>query len=77
MFARRLVPSEFVKACQGSYGCPDLWELNDGDFAAIGEDITGFANQLPATAGCGPTERMVRIPRLLLIRAKSQIPDHV
>ena len=57
LFVRRLVPPP---ACHGTYGCPDLWELADGDFAVIGEDITALAAQLPPGAGCAPTERMVR-----------------
>ena len=77
MFARRLVPSESVLPCRSTYGCPDIWELTDGNFAVIGEDITSFADQLPPTAGCAPHERMVRIPRALLVRAKSEIPSHV
>ena len=75
MFARRLVPAESRHSCKATYGCPDLWELADGDFAAIGEDITAFADQLPAPAGCGPNERMVRIPRALLIQARPLIPS--
>ncbi len=58
-------------------GCPDIFELADGDFAIIGVDITQFAGSLPATAGCGPDERIVRIPRKLLIGAKADIPDEV
>ncbi|HEV2691811.1 MAG TPA: hypothetical protein VG347_02840, partial [Verrucomicrobiae bacterium] len=40
--------------CSGTSGCPDIWELEDGDFAVIGTDITDAAtSQLPPTAGCG------------------------
>ena len=77
MFARRLVSIESVQPCRSTYGCPDIWELADGNFAVIGEDITACANQLPPSAGCAPHERMVRIPRALLVRAKSEIPSHV
>ncbi|MES3030941.1 MAG: hypothetical protein V4697_00850 [Patescibacteria group bacterium] len=56
-------------------GCPDIFELGDGDFAVIGVDITQFAASLPPTAGCGPDERIIRIPRNLLIGAKADIPD--
>jgi hypothetical protein len=59
-------------------GCPDIWELSNGDFAVIGIDITNDAKaKLPPTAGCGPDERIVRIPRNLLVGAKSDIPDRV
>jgi hypothetical protein len=43
-------------------GCPDISERHGGDFAVIGQDITGTAcAQLPADAGCGPDERIVWI----------------
>lgn len=77
MFARRLLPTEAVRPCRSTSGCPDLWELADGDFAVIGEDLTAFADQLPPTAGCAPNERIVRVPRELLVRAKPVIPSHV
>ena len=58
------------------YGCPDIWELEGGDFAVIGIDITDVASPvLPPSAGCGPDERIVRLPRNLLINAKRDIPD--
>jgi hypothetical protein len=78
VFLRRLAgPWAEPSVCQSTYGCPDLWEMTDGDFAVIGEDITALAAQLPSTAGCGPGERMVRVPRELLIRARAAIPEEV
>jgi hypothetical protein len=58
-------------------GCPDIWELDGGDFAVIGTDITSAADRLPPSAGCGPDERIVRIPRKTLILAKPDIPDRL
>jgi len=53
-------------------------ELDDGDFAVIGIDITdAAAPKLPPSAGCGPDERIVRLPRKLLVNAKSHIPDRL
>ena len=77
MFVRRIGPTEnhAVQNCYGCFGCPDIWEMEDGDFAVIGTDITEHAGKLPPTAGCAPNERMVRIPRRLLIHAKAHIPD--
>jgi hypothetical protein len=64
--------------CHQTVGCPDIWELADGDFAVIGADITdAAAPKLPPTAGCGPNERIVRLPRNLLVNAKRDIPDRV
>jgi hypothetical protein len=74
-FLRRIGsgPQEY---CAQTAGCPDIWELDNGDFAVIGRDITDAAlSNLPPTAGCGPDERIVRLPRNLLVNAKRDIPD--
>lgn len=77
MFVRRIGPTEnrAAQSCYATFGCPDIWELDNGDFAVIGADMTEHADKLPPTAGCAPNERMVRIPRQLLIHAKAHIPD--
>jgi hypothetical protein len=56
-------------------GCPDIWELDNGDFAVIGSEMPGAAEILPPSASCGPDERIVRIPRRTLVLAKADIPD--
>jgi hypothetical protein len=78
MFLRRLGPDPHAGGSRtiALHGCPDILELNDGDFAIIGVDITAVASaQLPASAGCGPDERIVRIPRKTLVLAKPDIPN--
>jgi hypothetical protein len=80
MFLRRIGPELEASGvrCAGCCNCPDIWELENGDFAIIGYDITEIATpQLPRSAGCGPDERIVRLPRKLLINAKRHIPDTV
>ena len=79
-FHRRIGPDPHENGAQtvGCRGCPDIWELTNGDFAVIGIDITDVAtDKLPPTAGCGPDERIVRLPRNLLVNAKRHIPDHL
>ena len=77
MFFRRL-GHDHDQYCANTVGCPDIWELDDGDFAVIGADITDVAKtKLPPTAGCGPDERIIRIPRKTLVLAKSDIPDQI
>jgi len=62
----------------GCDGCPDIWELDKSDFAISGIDITTAAiAKLPPTAGCGPDERIVRLPRNFLVNAKRDIPDRL
>lgn len=78
MFVRRLGPDPHANNQQtpGLQGCPDILELESGDFAVIGADITEIASgNLAFGASCGPDERVVRIPRRLLVGAKRYIPD--
>ena len=75
-FSRRLGPDPHLNgqetiACNG---CPDFWELENGDIAIIGIRITEAAKaRLPATAGCGPDEEIVLVPRNLLLAAQADI----
>ncbi len=77
-FLRRLGPDPHANGAQtiALRNCPDVWELANGDFAVIGIDMTGEVANLPPTASCGPDERIVRIPRNLLVNVKRDIPDH-
>lgn len=80
MFSQRLGPDPHADGAltPALRGCPDLWLLDDGDFAVIGIDITDVAQaNMPPTAGCGPDERVVRLPRKTLVLAKRDIPDQV
>jgi hypothetical protein len=78
MFLRRLGPDPHANGTttNAAYGCPDIWEIAGGDFAIIGSDITvDVAAHLPASASCGPDERIIRVPRRTLVLAKPDIPD--
>ena len=80
MFLRRIGPDPHANGAMtiALNGCPDIWELANGDFAVIGIDITAAAKaKLPPTAGCGPDERIVRIPRKTLVLAKPDIPSQI
>jgi len=80
MFLRRLGPDPHANGAHtiALRNCPDVWELESGDFAIIGIDITDAATpKLPPSASCGPDERIVRIPRNLLVNAKSDIPGQI
>ena len=78
MFKRRLGPDPHANGATTSSlsGCPDILELESGDFAVIGVDITETARRrLTFGASCGADERIVQIPRLTLLRAKADIPN--
>jgi hypothetical protein len=73
MFVRRL--GDGRQLCEAGEYCPQLLEMVGGDFAAVGPDITDMAVRamLPGP-GVGPKERVIRIPRLVLVRARLDIP---
>jgi hypothetical protein len=76
MFLRILV--KFETACPAGQACPNVLEFDDGDFAIIGSDVTSeVKSHLPPGSGCGPGERIIRVPRSLLIRARPEIPAEV
>ncbi len=79
MFVRKLGPKDTSSSsCQGGSSCPEILELENGDFAIIGADITAdAASKLPAGTGCGPSERIVRIPRRILVQARNDIPPSI
>lgn len=58
-------------------GCPDVWELSNGDFAVIGIRKTReFLPLLPESAGCGLDEEIVLVPRVVMANAKRDFPDY-
>ena len=78
MFKRRIGPDPHINNAKSpsTSGCPDIWELENGNFAIIGCDLTeSLATSLPSTASCGTEERIVVIPRATLTNAKQEIPD--
>jgi hypothetical protein len=66
-------------ACSAALeGCPDLLELQPGDFAVIGIDITAKATgKLPAGVSGGRDERVVLVLRRTVVLANADIPDRV
>jgi hypothetical protein len=77
MFKRRIGPDPHAGNAMSpaTAGCPDVWELANGDFAIIGTDMTeSLAKLLPVSASCGVEERIVVIPRGTLTKAKDDIP---
>lgn len=56
--------------------CPDIWQLDNGDIAIVGRDVTAaFTGKLPADMRIGGDERLVVIPGSMLRAAKADIPD--
>jgi hypothetical protein len=74
MFIRRL-GQKGQNLCESGFRCPQILEMVDGDFAAVGLDLTAEAvPAMPAGPGVGPNERVVRIPRHVMIAARMDIP---
>jgi hypothetical protein len=77
MFKRRIGPDPHRdgRFTSEAEGCPDVWELADGNFAVIGRDLTStLRTQLPPSASCGADEGIVVIPRDLLVNIRNSIP---
>jgi hypothetical protein len=60
----------------GRTGCPDIWELDNGDIAIIGRDLTSaYVPRLPDGVTIAADERLVVVPRNMVVAAKEDIPD--
>ena len=74
MFLRRLGQFEGTQCSSGHY-CPQILEMVDGDYAAVGPDITDEAvKAMPPGPGIGPKEGAVRIPRAVMIAVRTELP---
>ncbi|WP_106585758.1 hypothetical protein [Murinocardiopsis flavida] len=57
-------------------GCPDLWELSNGDIAVVGRDLTDrYRDDMPDDLKIAADERLVVIPRNVLTAAEDDIAD--
>ncbi|MGB3439532.1 MAG: hypothetical protein WBA97_12360 [Actinophytocola sp.] len=60
----------------GKQGCPDIWEMSNGDVAVIGRDLTeAYIGRMPDGVNVVHDERLVVIPRVMIVAAKKDIPD--
>jgi len=74
MFLRRL-GQNVRQQCSTGAQCPQILEMVNGDFAAVGLDITAEAvKAMPPGPGIGPKEGAVRIPRAVMIAVRAEIP---
>ncbi|RKN09686.1 hypothetical protein [Streptomyces radicis] len=77
LFARRLgrTAAELGNS-KDKDDCPDIWQLDNGDVAVIGRDLTAaYGARLPEGVTLAPDERLVVIPGNMLSAAKEDIPD--
>src|SRR5260370_30000460 len=52
----------------GDASCPEIWELDNGDVAIIGTDLTAsYRDRLPSGVSIDPGEKLVIIPRATLV----------
>ncbi len=69
-------PPAELGASSDTTTCPDIWELDNGDVAVIGRDLTSaYLTRLPTDMSVGAGERLVVIPRSTILAAKHDIPD--
>lgn len=77
LFERRLGKSaKELGNSDGRDECPDIWQLDNGDIAVIGRDLTAaYRARLPEGVTLAHDERLVVIPGNTLSAAKEEIPD--
>jgi hypothetical protein len=77
LLSRRLGKSaEELDVTNGKDGCPDIWELDNGDIAVVGRDLTdAYRSRIPAGVSIADDERLVIIPGRMLRAAKPDIAD--
>jgi hypothetical protein len=77
LFVRRLgKPAKELGNSNGDDECPDIWQLDNGDIAVIGRDLTtAYGTRLPEGVHLAPDERLIVIPGNTLTAAKADIPD--
>jgi hypothetical protein len=76
-FQRRLGKSAHeLGTTGGNASCPEIWELDNGDVAIIGTELTAsYAERLPSGVTVDPGESLVVIPHSTIVSAKADIPD--
>jgi hypothetical protein len=74
-FKKRLSETpKYALDSPGGVRCPEIWELESGDIAVIGKDITSrVKNTLPSEVVLGKEERIILIPRKVLESVKRNI----
>ncbi|MDT0342276.1 hypothetical protein [Streptomyces litchfieldiae] len=77
LFARRLGKSaKELGNSEDKNDCPDIWQLDNGDIAVIGRDLTAaYRARLPEGVTLAADERLVVLPGNMLSAAKADIPD--
>ncbi|MFE3603104.1 hypothetical protein [Streptomyces sp. NPDC059142] len=77
LFSRRLGKSaQELNVTNGKDGCPDIWELDNGDVAVVGRDLTDmYRSRLPAGTSIAHDGRLIVIPGSMLRAAKPDIAD--
>jgi hypothetical protein len=60
----------------GDASCPEMWWLDNGDVAVIGAELTtSYQGRLPEGVKVDPGEKLVILPRAIVISARRGIPD--
>lgn len=72
---RRLGTSPTTRGSLSGTTCPDVFELDTGDYAVIGTHAPELADSLPPDAAVAGYERIVVVPRAVMIAAVRDVRD--
>lgn len=77
MFKRRIGPiPNSTSGSSGANGCPDIWELENGDFAIIGFQASAeIISTLPESASIEGDEAMIVVPRAVVLGARKNLNE--
>ncbi|HXR73380.1 hypothetical protein [Actinocrinis sp.] len=71
---KRLGSTPAQRGSTNDMNCPDIFLLSDGRLACIGTDVTDkLRDHLPSGASIGDDERLVSLPRQVLLDAIPEI----
>ncbi|MFC3995802.1 hypothetical protein ACFOVU_07745 [Nocardiopsis sediminis] len=74
-FALRLGKTAKEAGISPTTHCPDIWELDNGDVAVIGRDMTAvYSSRLPPDVTIAVDERLVVVPGSMFRAAKQDVP---
>jgi len=71
--ANRLGEGGRILMSRGGNRCPDVFEIENGDFLIIGEEVCIDNYSLPNGASCDDGEKAVLVPKAVMLSAIEEV----